>query len=316
VEARKLYAKAVQTYRQIGRPHGEANARANLAMVNMQLGQFDNAIGMLVKLRDLFQQMGNRSSSAQMEYVLAMILLECGEIRKGFAVLEKALGKIEAVSGAAGTGSPRTLRACFLMKMGDTGQAKSELEKAWKIIEEQGQLLYKDWVVATRAEIDILSGNVSDALEGSAQFLEEARQGQSKAFVTSARHTRLSVLLEAGRITEAGEIAAEVEQEGFPGQHPRGEAHTKTLLARLAALQGDFDGAHKWLNEAVSGGLIAGEVSARAHLWLGTTLHEAGRAEEAVELLKVSKKEYSKLVRNGYRRRELDNVERMLAETS
>lgn len=91
------------------------------------------------------------------------------------------------------------------------------------------------------------------------------------------------------------------------------EASLKAALSRLAAKEGDFARAGRLLREAFATGTLERESYAEALLCLGEALLSAGKSGEARQCLGSAKEEYSALVQNGYRTRESDKIETLLA---
>lgn len=312
-EARNLFERVSEIWQQMDHLHYAATGQINVAIAMTEMGEFEEAVKRFTQAIDLFEKMGAVENCALAKHYAAAALMETGEYRKGFATLESAISLFATVGRSPeASGASHLLKASYLLKMGKLEEAIPELDKGWSILSQEGRWRDKAWVVDVRLEAAILQGDVEPSLKETEEFLEEARRGEVKAIYQSALLTRLRAVLEAGQLDKAEEVSEFLDKLGFSGQNPRNEALAKALLSHLAADKGDFTTARKLLDEAVGSGRLSTECRGHANLWLAEGLLSAGKSTEATEHLNTAREIYTDLVREGYRRRELDMIEEMM----
>ncbi len=314
-EARGLFERVSEIWTKMDHLHHAATAKINLAIAMTEMGEYREAVQRFAEATDLFEKMGAVENSALAKHHAAGALLELGEYNKGWRLLESAISLFQALGRSPGAGASFLLKASYLLKMGKAEEAVAELDNALQILAEEGRWRDKAIAVDVKMEAAIYSGDMEKALEESEKFLQEARSGEVKAIYFGALLTRLRVLLEAKDLDKSREIAARIEKQGFPGQNPRAEALARALLSRLEADSREFDRAKQLLKEAVASSRLSTETHALAHLWLGSSMLDAGEKEQAGHYLNEARNVFAKLVDEGYRTRELKLTEKLLADT-
>jgi len=313
-EARGLFERVSEMWSKMDHLHYAATAKINLAIAMTEMGEYREAVQRFAEATDLFEKMGAVENSALAKHHAAGALLELGEYNKGWRLLESAISLFQALGRSPGAGASFLLKASYLLKMGKAAEAVVELDHAWQILAEEGRWRDKAIAVDVKMEVATYTGDMDKALEESEKFLQEASSGEVKAIYYGALLTRLRVLLEAKNVDKSREIAGLIEEQGFTGQNPRAEAYAKALLSRLEADSREFDKARRLLEEAITSSRLSSEMHALSHLWLGSAMLEAGEREQAGRHLKEARNVFAKLVDEGYRTRELELTEKLLAE--
>ncbi len=311
-EAKRLFKRSAAVYQKAGHVYNTAQSKANAAAALSMMGDFEKGCKLFAEVVKLAEKLGAHGMATSARYNIAVNFAPMGEYTKSLAMMNEVLEYYERTKSAAEVGITLIVKAQTLVRMGRVEEALSDVEKGWGIVGKVGYERMKDTATETRVEAAIFRGETDRALEISGRFLDEVRATELKGMYLWSLLLRVRSLIAANRAAEAREIAALIEKELSTDSNPRNRAYSIAELARLAALEGDAGEAERLARTAISLGRLSREGRAELHMSIGEAALKAGESTRAEKYLELAHKEYSTLVKKGYRQRELQKVTELL----
>lgn len=311
-DALMLFEQGARAYEKAGYLFQAAQCLGNVGIILRETGDYKKAVRIHMETAEAFEEMGALETAAVTRYYLAVVLMLMGEYRKGLAIIEGELPRFRMLKATRDTGNALVLKASFLFKMGRLNEGLSALRRGWKMLQRQKQWKEKERVMEARVEAALLSNRIDDALQETASFLTEALNHDSEPMRHSALILRLRALLAANHTEEAERIALSIKDEIPFVRNERTLATLKASLALYSAETGDIEGAEELLAEAVATEKLPKENYAEGLFAIGKALFDENNFKEALRYLHRAEDEYSALVKAGYRRTELEEIESLL----
>jgi class 3 adenylate cyclase/tetratricopeptide (TPR) repeat protein len=226
--------------------HGAPRARLlrKRGVISERHGRYDGAL----ELYQLAAAEADAADTVALELARAIVLYRQGKID------ECATCAAAAAAGAAALDDRASLADAYYVQAaaeGDRGgPAREFLDRALAIFEELGLLHRQATVLNNLGVRAYYEGAWTDALELYHRSEETVRRAGDVLTGGHATNNRAEILLDQGRLAEAAELFDVALRTYRAAKFPVGEALVMINLGRLAAEEGRFEDAHRYLDEA------------------------------------------------------------------
>ena len=237
-DAEAAYGRALE--------HGGPSARLlrKQGVVSERRGRYDDAL----ELYERGALEADAAESVALELARAIVLYRQGKID------ECATAATRAADGASALGDRATLADAYYVRAaaeGDRGgPAREYLDRALAIFDELGLLHRQATVLNNMGVRAYYEGAWDEALELYHRAEELVRRAGDVLTGGHATNNRAEILLDRGRLDEAAELFDVALRTYRAAKFPAGEALVMINLGRLAAEEGRFTEAHRYLDDA------------------------------------------------------------------
>ena len=237
-DAEAAYGRALE--------HGGAAARLlrKQGVVSERRGRYEEAL----ELYGRGAAEADAAESVALELARAIVLYRQGKID------ECATAAMRAADGAAALGDRATLADAYYVLAaaeGDRGgPARKYLDQALAIFDELGLLNRQGTVLNNMGVRAYYEGAWDEALELYHRSEEVVRRAGDVLTGGHATNNRAEILLDQGHLKEAAELFDVALRTYRAAKFPAGEALVMINLGRLAAEEGRFAEAHRYLDDA------------------------------------------------------------------
>ena len=237
-EADTAYSRALD--------HGAPRARLlrKRGVVDERRGRYDEAL----ELYELAAADADAAEAVALELARAIVLYRQGKIDECAACAGRAAEGATALDDRATLADAYYIRAAAEGDRG--GPAREFLDRALAIFEELGLLHRQATVLNNMGVRAYYEGAWDDALELYHRAEETVRRAGDVLTGGHATNNRAEILLDQGRLAEAAELFDVALRTYRAAKFPVGEALVMINLGRLAAEEGRFAEAHRYLDDA------------------------------------------------------------------
>jgi class 3 adenylate cyclase/tetratricopeptide (TPR) repeat protein len=237
-DAEAAYGRALE--------HGGTSARLlrKQGVASERRGRYDEALA----LYERGALDADAADSVALELARAIVLYRQGKID------DCATAAMRAADGASALGDRAALADAYYVRAaaeGDRGgPAREYLERALEIFDELGLLERQATVLNNMGVRAYYEGSWDEALELYHRSEEVVRRAGDVLTGGHATNNRAEILLDQGRLDEAAELFDVALRTYRAAKFPVGEALVMINLGRLAAEEGRFAEAHRYLDDA------------------------------------------------------------------
>jgi len=253
--------EATPIWRELGNRPMLSENLASVASLRRMAGEEDEALALSLESYRISEEIGNQWGQSYALMNAFGVYLDRGEIGKAMAAMEESISLSERVGFIPPQATTRSELASVYANLGDLDRARELLEVAIRVVNEL-QPISRPWVMGTKAEVHLLTGEI-----------EAAR--------SAVQQTQVELLPEPLRSGAA--IRLEI------------------LRGQIAAAEGDLDEAVRIATEVLERlrGMGVRPFVPEALLMQGTSLAALGRRPEAERVLREARSEAEAL---GHRR--------------
>jgi tetratricopeptide (TPR) repeat protein len=253
--------EATPIWRELGNRPMLSENLASVASLRRMAGEEDEALALSLESYRISEEIGNQWGQSYALMNAFGVYLDRGEIGKAMAAMEESISLSERVGFIPPQATTRSELASVYANLGDLDRARELLEVAIRVVNEL-QPISRPWVMGTKAEVQLLAGEI-----------EAAR--------SAVQQTQVELLPEPLRSGAA--IRLEI------------------LRGRIAAAEGNLDEAVRIATEVLERlrGMGVRPFVPEALLMQGTSLAALGRRPEAERVLREARSEAEAL---GHRR--------------
>jgi eukaryotic-like serine/threonine-protein kinase len=252
----------------------------------LTLGRLPEARAAAERSNELFRKSGDLASAAGALTTVGNVLAKQGDLAAARQTLEEVVAMGRAIGNEDTRGIALANIGVTLSERGDLEGARARYAEALEISRRTGSKRRAAMIAGNLARIDQRLGQRARArtlFEEMAATLHELGDRSSEAAVL----TNLAVLSsEEGKLQQAWDLASRARALHLEIGEVSGVAEDRGIQGQVLALRGDFPGAQRELEAAVSSFDALGEKlwAARYRIELARILVEAGRAEAAETL--------------------------------
>ena len=207
-------------------------------------GRYDQAL----ELYERGRCRGGPAEAVAVELARAIVLYRQGKIDECATAAARAAEGASALDDRASLADAYYVRAAAEGDRG--GPAREFLDRALAIFDELGLLERQATVLNNMGVRAYYEGAWDDALELYHRSEEVVRRAGDVLTGGHATNNRAEILLDQGRLDEAAELFDVALRTYRAAKFPAGEALVMINLGRLAAEEGRFEEAHRYLDDA------------------------------------------------------------------
>lgn len=250
-DADRNYARAIETFRQVGDRRNEAMMLNNQGLLKREQGQLGDAEALHKASREIREQLGDRQGLGRVDDMLGMVHLARGEF-------DAALPRFESALAIAREGRDRFFEAVTLGDRGDLYLASGKLDAAQRdltaavdIFSELGNRSYYLQLSARLADIERQRGRFDAAERAAGVILAAARN--EKLDIVEIQALNLSARIAADR----GDRAMRIKRLREALERARAVGHQgETMTASIDLAQAYLDTNEIFAAEPLMGTLV------------------------------------------------------------
>lgn len=222
---------ALRIYEELGDLSGQAHSLNNLAELRLLEGRWTESLEMFARAAETFRRVGDSANEANASYNQADLLTRQGRYAEALARLEGSLQVARAVGDEELVGLVLREQGRALARDGRAEEGIALLVESRALLADLGEPHEVTETDIALAEARLLAGRADDALGIAASAVEAARSIGAATLLPSALRVFAAILVELGRLAEAGVALA----EGQRLSESSGLAHERVFLWLVAA---------------------------------------------------------------------------------
>ncbi len=234
LDARRHFERALELYREVGDPRGEADALGHVASTWSAYGQLEKAGELFSQALEIYRRIPSRKGSAKVMYNLSLIYLKTGRVDEASALLNESYRNFLEIDERMNACWAQRKLGDVQMRQGRLASARVTLEAALALSREVGSRSAEGHALTALGDLAAHEGDLpaAVALHEQARELRIALEQNGNAAFNDLALARMALqqedLVRAGRsLKRAGEALA-LNRQGW-------RAVQQALMARLHA---------------------------------------------------------------------------------
>jgi len=238
-QAVKAYQQSLALYEQAEDLRGQERARANMGGAYNDLGKWEAAQRCFEKSRALSQRTGDVRRQAAVINSLGEIYRRQGKLEEAILAYEQARQILEELGILEFVGIALMNQGATYLKKGSESKARACLSEALSLFQRLNANVHLPEVLRYLAELELLSGNLTEALRLAQNALNLVSQQEHKLEEGQAKRVLGQIYRELGQLSEANTQLEESLTMLEERNNPYEIGLTLVELARLRTKESD-----------------------------------------------------------------------------